>query len=119
MTEFAYRDALTEIDNWRYCYEIAAIEPSRCKRRDLQASLLMLGLNNFKAINDRFGHEGGDIVLHESVALISALLRSYEIFGRLGGEEFGVLLPETDLEGAEVIANRILKLREHKFFAPA
>jgi len=119
MTELAYRDSLTGIFNRRYFYEIAAIELSRCTRRNWQASLLMVDLDHFKAINDRFGHAGGDIVLQAATALIGDLLRSYDIFGRLGGEEFGILLPDTDLDGAEVIARRILEhLRQHRFAPP-
>ena len=119
MTELAYRDGLTNIYNRRYFYEIARIELSRCARSDSAASLLMLDLDHFKSINDRFGHDGGDIVLRESAALIESQLRSYDIFGRLGGEEFAVLLPETGYAEAAMIAQRILdQLRDYSFSAP-
>ena len=119
MTELAYRDSLTNIYNRRYFYELANIEMSRCTRRESDASLIMLDLDHFKSINERFGHEGGDVVLRESATMIAGLLRSYDIFGRLGGEEFAILLPDTDLAGADVLASRILDhLREHRYAAP-
>ena len=112
LTELAYRDSLTGIFNRRYFYESAGIGLSRCLRQKANASLLMMDLDYFKLVNDRFGHEGGDQVLIETTALVRDLLRNYDIFGRLGGEEFAVFLPDTDLAGALIIANRILeKLR--------
>ena len=119
LTDLAYRDPLTNSFNRRYFYEIAQIELSRCIRQDSRASLLMLDLDNFKLINDNYGHEGGDIVLVEMTALVRDLLRKYDIFGRLGGEEFAILLPDTDLDESIFIANRILeRLRMHCFAAP-
>ena len=119
LTELAYRDSLTGIFNRRYFYESARIELSRCVRQKTSVSLLMMDLDYFKSVNDRFGHEGGDQVLIETTALVRDLLRNYDIFGRLGGEEFAVLLPDTDLVEAIVIGNRILdKLRQHVFLPP-
>ena len=119
LTELAYRDSLTGIFNRRYFYESARIELSRCMRQQSNASLLMIDLDYFKSVNDRFGHEGGDQVLIETTVLVRDLLRNYDIFGRLGGEEFAILLPDTDLAAAIVIGNRILeKLRQHVFLPP-
>ena len=79
----------------------------------------MFDLDNFKSINDRFGHEGGDAVLIESTTLMRDQLRNYDILGRLGGEEFAVLLPETGITEAVMIANRMLDhLRAYRFEAP-
>lgn len=115
----AYRDPLTDVFNRRYFYEAAEIELSRCLRQESTASLLMIDLDYFKSFNDRFGHEGGDQVLIESSGLVRDLLRNYDIFGRLGGEEFAVFLPDTELSEAVVIGNRILdKIRQHVFLPP-
>lgn len=119
LTELAYRDSLTGIFNRRYFYESARIELSRCIRQKSGASMLMMDLDYFKTVNDQFGHEGGDQVLIEITALVRDLLRNYDIFGRLGGEEFGIFLPDTDLAEANVIGMRILdKLRQHVFLPP-
>ena len=119
MTELASRDPLTNLYNRRHFYEMARIELARCIRRETDVSLLMLDLDHFKSINDRYGHEGGDIALCEATALIGQLLRGYDIFGRLGGEEFAILLPHTGPESAETIANRILqRLRTYEFPPP-
>lgn len=119
LTDLAYRDHLTNSFNRRYFYEVAEIELSRCTRQDSRAALLMLDLDDFKTINDSYGHEGGDIVLVEMTELVRDLLRNYDIFGRVGGEEFAILLPDTELSEAIFIANRILDgLRVHYFAAP-
>ena len=68
---------------------------------------MMLDLDHFKHINDRHGHAVGDAVLKEFCALVSTHLRARDLFGRLGGEEFAVLLPATDLIEATALAERI------------
>ena len=119
LTDLAYRDPLTDCYNRRYFYELAGIEVSRCLRQQSQASVLMIDLDDFKAINDTHGHETGDMVLIESSVLMRDMLRSYDIFGRIGGEEFAVLLPDTAMDEAAYIANRILeRLRIHSFAPP-
>ena len=116
LSSMAYRDSLTDIYNRRYFSECAAVELSRCARAESPASLLMLDLDHFKSINDNYGHESGDRVLIETTQLIRGQLRNYDIFGRLGGEEFAILLPGIGRDSAAAIAERILQdLRDHAF----
>ncbi|MDH5355167.1 MAG: diguanylate cyclase [Gammaproteobacteria bacterium] len=119
LVKLAYRDPLTNLLNRRSFYESAENELSRCNRQSLKISLLMIDLDKFKSVNDRFGHEGGDKVLIETSTIMLDLLRQYDLLGRLGGEEFVILLPNTDISEAVVIGNRILqKLRKASFPAP-
>ncbi len=77
-------------------------------------SLLMIDIDDFKQVNDRFGHAIGDEVLQTLALLIETSIRSIDIGARYGGEEFAVLLPETDKDGAAVVADRIcLGMFEH------
>ena len=82
-------------------------ELKRGKRAAQPSSLLMIDLDDFKNINDLHGHSGGDLVLKEFVRRTSTVLRAHDLFGRYGGEEFVILLPETDHEMALQIAARI------------
>lgn len=70
-------------------------------------SILLIDIDHFKAINDNFGHQAGDRVLVQFVSAVTTLLRSADAIGRLGGEEFVVVLPETPIEVARVVAERI------------
>jgi diguanylate cyclase (GGDEF)-like protein len=72
-----------------------------------RASLLMLDIDHFKAINDRHGHPVGDEVIRSVSAILRDALREEDVPGRYGGEEFGILLPDTPAAGAEVIAERV------------
>lgn len=80
--------------------------------RDQGTALLMLDIDHFKNINDRFGHAGGDAMLKEFVVLISRLLRPADLFGRMGGEEFAVVLPGLDMIAATSVAERIRQALE-------
>ena len=115
----AHQDSLTGIYNRRYFYQRVESELSRCIRQKLKASVLMIDLDHFKNINDNFGHEGGDTVLIETANLIGKILRDYDIFGRVGGEEFAIFLPGTGLKAAKDTGTRILKqIRQFSFSAP-
>lgn len=105
--QLASHDFLTGALTRRALIEVCEQEMSRCRRQRRATSLLMLDLDHFKAINDRHGHLVGDRVLCDFSAQVNALLRRTDNFGRYGGEEFVVLLPETPLEGALVVAERI------------
>jgi len=101
-------DYLTGAATRRHFFDIAERECSRAVRHGLTLSLLALDLDHFKRINDEFGHAGGDVVLRSFVTTVEKFLRSTDSFGRVGGEEFCVLLPQTDQAGAAVLASRIL-----------
>ena len=102
-------DGLTGIYNRRYWQQQLQLELLRANRYQHPVSLLLFDLDKFKQLNDSYGHQGGDAVLTTVAERISALLRDTDIFGRYGGEEFGVVLPETALDGALMVANRICK----------
>lgn len=100
-------DGLTQIYNRKYWQESLTIEFSRAQRHNNSLTLLMFDLDHFKKVNDVHGHQCGDIVLVETARRIKKLLRACDIFGRYGGEEFAIVLPETDLIGAYEVAERI------------
>jgi diguanylate cyclase (GGDEF)-like protein len=82
-------------------------------------SLLIIDIDHFKAINDRYGHPAGDQVLRELSARVTSAIRSDDVFGRLGGEEFGLILRGNALQGALVLAERIRRRIEKEPFACA
>lgn len=108
LEQLAYRDELTGVLNRRSFLMQAATEWQRGSRYGRPASMLMLDLDHFKALNDRHGHELGDRALVEFTHLVESLKREQDIFGRIGGEEFALLLPETDLAQAVAMAERVL-----------
>ncbi|MCG7530575.1 diguanylate cyclase [Psychrobium sp. MM17-31] len=105
-------DSLTDCHNRRYFLEMANIELQRGARANSDCSILMIDLDNFKSLNDNYGHQGGDITLAQSAKSIKENLRPYDIFGRIGGEEFAVLLPNTSLDTAKDIGERIRQTLE-------
>lgn len=104
----ASRDALTGVYNRRYFVELGSRELIRASRYKHALSFIILDLDFFKNINDHFGHQAGDAVLKAVAGICQKSIRSIDIIGRFGGEEFVIFLPETRLEECEVIANRIL-----------
>jgi diguanylate cyclase (GGDEF)-like protein len=100
-------DALTELTNRRGFEERLEVEITRATRYGHPISLLMIDVDDFKLVNDRFGHVVGDQVLKSVAAAIEQSIRTIDIAGRFGGEEFAVLLPETPLSGAVVVAERM------------
>lgn len=107
LEELASIDPLTGASNRRQFMELAKVEISRAKRQGLPLSLIMLDIDFFKSVNDRFGHETGDKVLVALAATIHTTLRRGDIFARLGGEEFVVLLPGQGLSEALLMAERL------------
>ncbi len=101
-------DFLTGIANNRFFSEAGAAEIQRAHRYNRPLAVLMVDLDHFKKINDTYGHAIGDKALVELAAICKNLLRDVDIFGRLGGEEFAILLPETDIAGGGIIAERLL-----------
>jgi diguanylate cyclase (GGDEF)-like protein len=93
-------DFLTGATSRKAFFDIAARAMARAERRAQPLALLLVDLDNFKAINDRWGHQGGDAVLRRLVDGARATLRPFDCIARLGGDEFALLLPATDLHGA-------------------
>jgi diguanylate cyclase (GGDEF)-like protein len=100
-------DGLTQIFNRRHWQESLEQEYAKARRHNKNLSLIMLDLDHFKKLNDTYGHQGGDKVLIDVTQTIKSLLRIEDVFGRYGGEEFAIVLPETDLNGALDLAKRI------------
>lgn|GEM_PF-669712 len=104
----AKTDSLTGISNHRHFHETLDREISRANRRRCDFSLVLLDIDNFKKINDTFGHQVGDAVLVDLTRRIMTMVRAGDLLARYGGEEFGLVLPDTGLEGAHILAERIL-----------
>ena len=109
LATLALVDELTKLPNRRAFFLRGAEEISRCKRYGNPLSMLMLDIDRFKSINDTYGHAIGDMALQCVSRVLREQVREVDIPGRLGGEEFGILLPNTRLEEALVIAERIRK----------
>lgn len=107
VSEQAITDPLTGLFNRRYFFTVASQWFARARRNGGSVSLLIMDVDNFKAINDRMGHHEGDRVLRTVARVIRESCRGSDIPVRWGGEEFAVLLPETDSPGAEQAAARI------------
>ena len=107
VSEQALKDPLTQLGNRRYFEERANAVLARVRRRARPVSLLMIDIDHFKTINDHYGHPAGDDVLRALARSLLASLRAGDVCGRLGGEEFAVVLPDEDLEGAAASAERL------------
>jgi diguanylate cyclase (GGDEF)-like protein len=108
----AITDALTGLYNHRHFHQIFSTEMGRCKRYRKDLSIIMLDVDDFKKFNDTFGHSSGDLVLAAIGDLIGGTLRGVDYAFRYGGEEFIVLLPETRLEQAVQVAERLRQMVE-------
>jgi diguanylate cyclase (GGDEF)-like protein len=106
--QLADLDALTGLHNRRYFHETLAREVARAHRYDRRLALLVLDLDDFKAINDRIGHLAGDAVLAEAAERARDVVRSADIACRVGGDEFAVILPESTLADADQLYRRLL-----------
>ncbi|ATE59720.1 diguanylate cyclase [Thauera sinica] len=110
LVQQATSDPLTGLANRRYFDAALANELARVRRKVGQAAVVLLDLDHFKRINDRWGHAAGDAVLKHFTALVGARLRDSDMFARLGGEEFAILLPGVDLVGAFRTAERLRRM---------
>ena len=102
-------DSLTGLRNQRSFYELLEREVARAHRYGRSLALIVFDLDNFKQINDRIGHLTGDAVLAEVAARVREVVRASDIGGRVGGDEFAVVMPETTLADAEHLGNRIAR----------
>jgi diguanylate cyclase (GGDEF)-like protein len=107
LEQLASIDALTGVYNRRKFLETGDIELERAKRYGKHLSLIMFDLNNFKVVNDTYGHATGDEVLKKVVEICRKNLRRQDVIGRFGGDEFVILMPETNLAAAIETANRL------------
>ncbi|MFE4107612.1 diguanylate cyclase [Almyronema epifaneia] len=105
--KLAATDELTGVANRRYLLEIATKEFERAKRYGRSLAIVMLDIDHFKLVNDNYGHQVGDRVLQQMAAVAAETLRKGDTLGRIGGEEFIALLPETAPSEAEEVAERL------------
>lgn len=105
--QLAMIDGLTGVFNRRYMDTMLKKELNRCERYTKEFSICLIDIDNFKKLNDSYGHQAGDAILVEIAASIRDSVREEDVVCRYGGEEFLVILPETNIYGARVLANRI------------
>lgn len=109
-------DGLTQIHNRRYFEEFTDREISRCRRHERALSLVLFDVDKFKQINDRFGHLSGDYVLRTMAGIIARRIRREELFARYAGDEFVIVLPETNSDDAQRFAEVVRRMvDEHDF----
>jgi diguanylate cyclase (GGDEF)-like protein len=104
---YATRDPLTDLFNQRVFWELASYEVGRAHRHDYKFGLLLIDLDNFKLINDNYGHTIGDRYLQRFARQVQEALREGDILARYGGDEFVALLPEADAEAVAMVAERV------------
>ena len=109
LKELSQTDPLTGLANRRQLMEILTTEFDRCRRNETHFSLLMIDIDHFKTINDLYGHQEGDVVLRSLAELMLSHLRQYDSAARFGGEEFSLVLPETNPVEAAGVAERMRK----------
>jgi len=111
----AVTDALTDLFNRRHFQDALEVELRRSRRHALAMSLLMLDLDAFKPVNDLYGHPFGDLVLMRTGQVLRRAVRESDVPCRVGGEEFGIILPETDRLGAYFVAERVRRKIQESF----
>jgi len=109
LAHMAMYDALTDILSRRALLEQVEVERQRTRRYNRDLSLLMIDIDHFKKVNDTYGHLAGDVVLKEVAQTLKKQTRRSDYVGRYGGEEFLIILPETSLEKALILAEKLRK----------
>lgn len=122
LNEISITDSLTGLYNRGYMIDRLGLEFKRAGRNRETLSCLMIDLDHFKQINDTYGHKFGDVILEAMAQRLQGLIRETDIFGRYGGEEFLIVLPNTNLEGAVKLAEKLRAGLEaekftHEFFS--
>jgi len=110
--QMAYMDGVTGIFNRRYFELRIAEEIARGSRHSLAFSVIMVDIDHFKQLNDDFGHLVGDEVLRQVSGILTQQLRKSDVLTRFGGEEFAIITPETDLESASAVADKLRRVIE-------
>lgn len=113
---YSSHDPLTGLYNRRHFNDMLSYEINRSERHQHQFSIAFIDCDNFKDVNDSFGHPAGDEVLIEIGNIMTQLMRKGDQTCRMGGDEFAILLPETDREGAQTVAEHIRKMVHNKVF---
>jgi diguanylate cyclase (GGDEF)-like protein len=109
-------DTLTDLANRRHFQSLGEAEFLRSQLCDCDLALILLDLDHFNRVNDYYGHGCGDEVLAETAACLRQRLRCQDVIGRWGGEEFALLLPETDVSGALIVAEEVRTIvADHAF----
>ncbi len=116
--DMAFTDELTGLPNRRSLLDLLDFELKRARRFYTPLSIALLDLDDFKQINDRYGHLIGDEVLKEMARVLRSCLRSTDIVGRFGGEEFMIIMPATSFKTAVKVMERVREAVEHTFFEP-
>jgi diguanylate cyclase (GGDEF)-like protein/PAS domain S-box-containing protein len=117
LERMAMTDYLTNVYNLRYFMQRGIEEFKRVRRSSRHSlAILMIDIDKFKNVNDTYGHEAGDLLLKQIAARLKTNLREVDILGRIGGEEFAILLPDTSLKKASISAERVRKVIQNKTF---
>ena len=119
LEELATKDFLTGLCNRLKLDKILAYEMTQSSRYKTPLSIIMLDIDYFKHVNDSYGHQAGDQVLRELSQILQSICRNSDSIGRWGGEEFLIILPKTDLEGALKEAERLRKAIDNNIFSIA
>ncbi len=115
LEQMTLTDPLTQLYNRRYFDEVISREFERSRRHAESLSLMIVDIDHFKQVNDKYGHEAGDIALKYIASLLRELVRYCDVVCRIGGEEFAVVLPNTDIESSMALADRICyEAADHK-----
>lgn len=112
LEKLAVTDDLTQVYNYRFLKSALRRELKRAARFQQRMGLLMLDVDNLKTYNDRNGHTRGSMLLREMAGLLAEHVRSFDLVAKYGGDEFTVILPQTELEGAGVVAERLRSVIE-------
>jgi len=116
LDKFSRTDHLTGLSNRRDMYEKLEYELNRVRRGKVPFSIVLCDIDGFKSFNDRYGHDCGDFILRKLAELMRLKLRKQDTISRWGGEEFLILVPETEIEGAKILSEKIRKSVESEIF---
>ncbi|MGI9147141.1 MAG: diguanylate cyclase [Chloroflexota bacterium] len=108
----ATTDALTGLSNYRHFHDLLGLEVQRARRMDYPVGLIIMDLDHFKQVNDRHGHPVGDLVLRQVAEQLRKRLRRTDVVARLGGEEFGAILPGDGLTEVAIVAEKLRRAVE-------
>lgn len=109
-------DLLTDVYSRRYFFELLKGEISKAQRKEYMFSVIMFDIDHFKKVNDTYGHDKGDYVLKTSADIVKSSIRKADALSRIGGEEFTILLPDTNIDKATALAERVRRsVEDYKF----